>query len=292
MKYLGSHVGLAAPSYFLGTVEEALSYKETTFMFYTGAPQNTMRKPLESLCIPEGLAKMKEAGLRPDKTVVHAPYIINLANRSKPESFAFAKEFLIEELRRTAAFGAKLLVLHPGAHVGNGPEYGMESLLEGLDDVLSQDGTDVTICLETMAGKGSEIGTSFEFFAEFFKKTAHPERIGVCLDTCHVHDAGYDVTDASALLDEFDRFIGLEHLKVVHLNDSKNPRGAHKDRHDNLGYGAIGFEALCRFAHEPRLDEIPIVLETPWVGEKPPYKKEIEMLRKGELEPSWREAFK
>ena len=285
MAILGSHISLASPEYFLGAVKEALSYDEDTFMFYTGAPQNTLRKPIEAMKIPEGLQAMKDAGMNPDHLVVHAPYIINLANKDKPETFEIARSFLLTELRRTQSFGANKIVLHPGAHVGYGLEHGMESLLLGLEDVLSQDGTNVTVCLETMAGKGSEIGVTFEFFEEFLERFPLKDRIGICLDTCHVHDAGYDVTDASALLDEFDRVIGLDRLKVVHLNDSKNVRGAHKDRHDNLGYGQIGFDALHRFVIEPRLQGIPIILETPWVDEKPPYKEEIAMLRNGAFMP-------
>lgn len=292
MSYLGSHVGLSAPKYYEGTVEEALSMGENAFMFYTGAPQNTLRKPLEALRIEEGRALLKKNGIDESKVVVHAPYIINLGNKDKPETFDLAKSFLVEELRRTAGFGAKLLVLHPGAHVGHDERHGMESLLLGLGEALSQDGTDVTVCLETMAGKGSEIGTRFEFFQEFLSRFEYASRVAICLDTCHVHDAGYDVNDASSLLDEFDRVIGLSNLKVVHLNDSKNPRGSHKDRHDNLGYGQIGFDALLRFAQEPRLQEIPIILETPWVGEKEPYAKEISMLRNGIYEPSWREELR
>ena len=285
MAILGSHVSLSAPKYFLGSVEEALSHGEDTFMFYTGAPQNTLRKPVEALKVEEGTKAMLDAGMDPRNLVVHAPYIINLANKDKPETYDLAKSFLLQELRRTAAFGANKLVLHPGSHVGHGEEHGMESLLLGLEEVLSQDGTDVTVCLETMAGKGSEVGTRFEFFREFLERFALSSRIGICLDTCHVHDAGYDVSDATALLDEFDRVIGLDRLNVVHLNDSKNPRGAHKDRHDNLGYGHIGFEALHRFVVEPRLQAIPIILETPWVGDEPPYKEEIAALRRGHFTP-------
>ena len=289
MSYLGCHVGLSAPKYYVGTVEEALSYDADTFMFYTGAPQNTRRKDLSELRIEEGRALLRAHGLDESKIVVHAPYIINLGNKDKPETFDLAKSFLIEELRLAAGFGASKLVLHPGSHVGHDERHGMESLLLGLEEVCAQDGTEVTICLETMAGKGSEIGVSFEFFAEFIARFPFSDRIGICLDTCHVHDAGYDVLDADALLKDFDRVLGLDRLKVVHLNDSKNPRGAHKDRHENLGLGHIGFEALHRFVVHPALQEIPIILETPWVEEVPPYKKEIAMLRSGAYEADWRE---
>ena len=293
MAYLGSHIGFSSPRYYLGAVEEALSYGEDCFMFYTGAPQNTKRKPLEELWIPEGRDAIKKAVLDESKIVVHAPYIINLGNKLKPETFDLAKSFLLNELQRTEALGVKNLVLHPGSHVGNGEEVGMESLIEGLTEVLSSDASEVTVCLETMAGKGSEIGVGFPFFREFFtrfpKELAH--RVAVCLDTCHVNDAGLDVFDASKLLDDFDAIIGLDKLRVVHLNDSKNPRGSHKDRHENLGYGSIGFEALLRFVNEPRLKDVPIILETPYVGDLPPYQKEISLLRAGTFEPGWREAL-
>ena len=289
--YLGSHIGLSAPSYYKGSVEEALSYNEDCFMFYTGAPQNSRRKPLEELRIEEGRALLREKGIDESKIVVHAPYIINLANKDKPETFDLGKEVLLSELKRTAAFGLHTLVLHPGSHVGLGEEHGMESLLLGLEDVLSQDHTDVTIALETMAGKGSEIGTSFEFFRSFLERFPLSSRIGICLDTCHIHDAGYDLSDPEAILDEFDRLIGLNRLKAVHLNDSKNPRGARKDRHENLGYGEIGFARLNAFAHCKRLENIPIILETPYHNEKPPYAKEISLLRKGDFEPNWRDLL-
>ena len=288
---LGSHITFASPDYFLGAAKEALSYREDTFMFSTGAPQNSRRVPLDMLKIQEGLDYLKEQGIPTSCLVVHAPYIINLANRTKPDNLQFAKEFLIEELRRCAALHVPTLVLHPGSHIGLGEEEGTASLIEALDDVLSQDGTNVRIALETMAGKGSEIGVGFPFFASLLTKVKYPERIGVCLDTCHIHDSGMDLSNPEAVLDEFDRVIGLEKLLVVHLNDSKNVCGAMKDRHENLGYGCIGFDTLRRFAFASRLEGKPIILETPWVNEKPPYKKEIELLRSGIFQEGWREAL-
>ncbi len=285
MSYLGSHLPLSGPDKYLATAKLALSYKENAFMFYVGAPQNTVRTPLEKMKIPEGRAYLKEHGFDESKIVVHAPYIVNLANDEDPDKFAHAKSFLIEEMRRTAAFGAKWMVLHPGAHKERSVEEATKTLLGALKEVVEQGDPSVTICLETMAGKGSEIGVGFEWFRDFFAAFPYPERLGVCLDTCHVHDAGLDVSNPSKLLDDFDDIIGLSKLKVVHLNDSKNPRGAHKDRHENLGFGYIGFEALHAFTVEPRLREIPIILETPYVGENPPYEKEIEELRSGTFDP-------
>ena len=289
--YLGSHVGMNAPEYYLGSVKEALSYGSTTFMFYTGAPQNSYRKPLNELKIEEGRKLLKEAGIDESKIIVHAPYLINGANKVKLETQDLAKQLILSEVQRTAGFGAHILVLHPGAHVGLGPDIGIDALVECLDDVFSKDNSDVKIAIETMAGKGSEIGIRFEEIAEIIQKCAYPERLGVCLDTCHISDAGYDVHDVDSVLAEFDRVIGLDRLLAVHLNDSKNPRGAHKDRHENLGYGYIGFETICRWANHPLLAEVPKVLETPWVEDKAPYKVEIEMLRKQDFIDGWREKY-
>ena len=289
--YLGSHVGMNAPEYYLGSVKEALSYGSNTFMFYTGAPQNSFRKPLNELKIEEGRKLLREAGIDESKIIVHAPYLINGANKVKLETQDLAKQLILSEVQRTHGFGAKILVLHPGAHVGLGPDIGIDALVECLDEVFSKDNSDVKIAIETMAGKGSEIGIRFEEIAAIIQKCAYPDRLGVCLDTCHISDAGYDVHDVDGVLAEFDRVIGLDRLLAVHLNDSKNPRGAHKDRHENLGYGYVGFETICRWANHPLLAEVPKVLETPWVGEKAPYKTEIEMLRKQEFIDGWREKY-
>lgn len=276
---IGSHVSMSGPEYYLGSVKEALSYNANTFMFYTGAPQNTIRLPLEKLKIAEGRALIKEKGIDESKIIVHAPYIINIANQLNVDNYELGKRNLLNELRRTAAFGPKTLVLHPGSHVGTGVENGMDSIIKALDEVLSKDGTDVKIAIETMAGKGSEMGTSFEQIAEIIKNVKYPERIGVCLDTCHINDNGYMVDDIDDVLKHFDQTIGLNKLLVVHVNDSKNPFGAHKDRHENIGYGHIGFESLSRVVHHPLLEGIPMILETPYVDGNAPYKIEIEMLR-------------
>ena len=288
---IGSHVSMSGPDFYLGSVKEALSYNATTFMFYTGAPQNTYSKPLEELKIPEGRQLIKEAGIDESKIVVHAPYIINGANAAKEDLYELSVKVIISELQRTAAFGCSILVLHPGAHVGQGAEKGIETLGKCLDEVLSQDGTNVKIALETMAGKGTEIGTTFEQIRAIIDSCKYPERLGVCLDTCHIHDAGYDIKDVDSILKQFDETIGLERLLVVHVNDSKNVRGAHKDRHENLGYGEIGFDTLNAFVHHPLLVNIPKILETPYINEKPPYKQEIQMLKDGQLIPNWKDSF-
>ncbi|BAM47259.1 deoxyribonuclease IV [Amphibacillus xylanus] len=291
---IGSHVSMSGKKMLLGSSEEAASYGATAMMIYTGAPQNTRRKPIEELNIAAGLEHMKENGI--EDLVVHAPYIINLGNTTKPETFELAVSFLRSEIERTAALQAQQIVLHPGAHVGAGVELGIARIIEGLNEVLTSD-QNVQIALETMAGKGTEIGRTFEELAMIIDGVNHNDKLSVCLDTCHVHDAGYDiVTDFDNVLDEFDRIIGLDRLKVVHVNDSKNSRGAHKDRHENIGFGHIGFDVLHNIVHHPQLTEIPKILETPYVGEdktnkKPPYKFEIEMLKQGIFDEQLKEKI-
>lgn len=288
---IGSHVGMNGPEYYLGSVKEAISYNASTFMFYTGAPQNSFRKPLGELRIEEGRSLLREHGFDESKIVVHAPYIINAANPNKPELLDLSIKTIINELQRSEAFGASILVLHPGNHLGAGPEAAIEVLADSLDKVFATDGTKVRIAIETMAGKGSEIGTTFEQVRDIIEKCHYKDRLGVCLDTCHIHDAGYDVDDTEGLLNEFDKVIGLDRLLVVHVNDSKNFRGAHKDRHENLGYGEIGFDALSRLANHPRLKDIPKILETPYINEKAPYSDEIRMLRDESFVNNWKESY-
>ena len=292
---LGSHVSMSGKKMFLGASEEALSYGANTFMIYTGAPQNTRRKPISELNIMNGLIHMKENGM--SNIVVHAPYIINLGNAVKPETFELGVNFLQEEIKRTAALEATQIVLHPGAHVGEGVDVGIAKIIEGLNEVLTDD-QPVQIALETMAGKGTEIGRSFDELARIIDGVTNNERLSICLDTCHVHDAGYDiVNDFDGVLNQFDKTIGLDRLKVLHINDSKNVCGAGKDRHENLGFGEIGFDAIKYIVHHPQLMHLPKILETPFVGpdaknKKAPYKYEIDMLRNGIFVPEHIEALK
>ncbi len=278
---IGSHVSMKAPDYFLGSVLESLENNATTLMFYTGAPQNTKRTPLDNCKIEEAINLLKEKNFDLDKIVCHAPYLINLANKSTKEKEEFSLSLLISEINRCAAFKTKLLVLHPGMSLNLPIDKALDNIIDGINYVLKNTDNDVIICIETMAGKGSEVGTSFEQIAYLIKGIENKSRIGVCLDTCHINDAGYDLNDGDRVLDEFDKIIGLNYLKVIHLNDSKNIRGARKDRHANLGKGTIGFDNLYKFAHNKRLENIPKILETPWIGEISPYKQEIEMLRSG-----------
>lgn len=288
--YLGSHVSMNGPEYYLGSVKEAISYGASTFMFYTGAPQNSYRKPTSELKIPEGRALIKEVGMDESKIIVHAPYIMNPANFSKPDLYDMTREFIIRELDRTAEFHAEILVLHPGASVGQDRDECIKAIGALLNDCFDATHNNVKIALETMSGKGTELGITFNEIKAMIDliKPEHQSRIGVCLDTCHVHDAGYDINDVDGLLKEFDETIGLNKLLVIHINDSKNPRRAHKDRHENLGYGYVGFEPINKIVHHPLLRDIPKILETPYYNEKPPYKEEISMLRRGEYIKEWR----
>lgn len=282
MLKIGSHVSMSGKKMLLGASEEAVSYGASTFMVYTGAPQNTRRKPIEDLNIEAGRRHMAQNGIH--EIIVHAPYIINLGNTVKPETFQLGVDFLRMEIERSTAIGASQIVLHPGAHVGAGTEAGLKKIAEGLNEVLEQHQT-VQIALETMAGKGTECGRRFEEIAMIMDMVDQNDKLSVCFDTCHTHDAGYLIReDFDGVLEQFDRIVGIDRLKVLHVNDSKNERGAGKDRHENIGFGYIGFDALSYIVHHPQLVSVPKILETPYIGEdkntkKPPYLQEIAMLR-------------
>ena len=276
--YIGSHVQMKAPLFLEGSVLEAISYGANALMIYTGAPQNTKRRPVEDLHIKEAQELLKKNHIRQEDLIVHAPYIINPANSSKQYVFDLAREFLQKEVDRVHAIGARYIVLHPGSFTDTSLEQGLSTTIQQLN-TIDFTNKDIVVCLETMAGKGSEIGYTFEQLQYILSNLQYPEHFGVCLDTCHMHDAGYDVTHFDDLLDEFDKVIGLNKVHVLHLNDSKNKQGSHCDRHANIGKGEIGFETLYAIAHNERLKDIPKILETPYVDSRPPYKEEIEMLK-------------
>ena len=288
---IGSHVSVNAPNMLLGAVQDSLSYGANTFMFYTGAPQNTMRRPISTFKVAEAKKLMEENGIDINDVIVHAPYIINLANTIKPETQEIAVSFLIQELRRVQEIGCKYLVLHPGSHVGAGEEAGLKAIVDNLNVVLEKDGTDVIILLETMAGKGSELGKTFDELAYIINNTIHNERLGVCMDTCHLNDYGFDISNFDAILDEFSSKIDMYRLRCIHINDSKNTREARKDRHENFGFGTLGFDNLINIIYNPRIADIPKILETPWVGDFPPYKEEIEMIRCKTFDPELKEKL-
>lgn len=282
MLKIGSHVSMSGKNMLLGSSEEAVSYGANTFMIYTGAPQNTRRKSIEDLNIEAGRKHMAENGI--EEIVVHAPYIINIANTTNPATYELGVNFLRSEMERTEALGAGQIVLHPGAHVGAGSDVGIKRIIKGLNEVLTPE-HNVQIALETMAGKGTECGRSFEELAMIMDGVHLNEKLSVCFDTCHTHDAGYNIVeDFDGVLNEFDKIVGIDRLKVLHINDSKNLTGMRKDRHENIGFGHIGFDALSYIVHHPQLQMVPKILETPFVGEdkkdkKAPYQFEIEMLK-------------
>ncbi|MCR2820412.1 deoxyribonuclease IV [Lederbergia panacisoli] len=294
MLKIGSHVSMSGKKMLLAASEEAISYGANTFMVYTGAPQNTRRKKIEDLNIEAGQLHMKENGI--DEIIVHAPYIINIGNAVNPATFQLGVDFLRSEIERTAAIGSRQIVLHPGAHVGEGAEKGIRKIIEGLNEVLTEE-QEVQIALETMAGKGSECGRTFEELAEIINGVHHNDKLSICFDTCHTHDSGYDiVNDFDGVLGQFDKIIGIDRIKVLHINDSKNECGAKKDRHENIGFGHIGFPALSYIINHPQLMHVPKILETPYVGEdknnkKAPYKHEIDMIKSGFFNEQLREEI-
>jgi len=280
---IGSHVSFNSNSQLLGSVKEAISYGANTFMFYTGAPQNTKRSEIKDELTMEAYKLMKENNIDLSKVVVHAPYIVNLGNS---KNFDFSVSFLIQELERCSMLGVKYLVLHPGASVDLPRQIAIKNIYDGLNLILDND-YDVMVLLETMAGKGTEIGKSFEELKIIIDNVKFKDKIGVCLDTCHINDAGYDISNFDGVLDEFDKIIGLDKLKCIHINDSKNEKGAHKDRHENFGFGYLGFDNLINIIYNKRIENIPKILETPYVTKDDnskerlyaPYKYEIEMIR-------------
>jgi len=277
MLIIGSHVSFTKDRQLLGSLEESLGYGANTFMFYTGAPQNTKRYDINDELTELAKLKMKENDIDINNIIVHAPYIINLANNKEDDKYDFSIRFLKEEVKRCELLGIRYLVLHPGSHVGLGIDLGIENIINALNIVLED--SKVIILLETMAGKGTEIGSNFSEIERIIAGVNRKDLIGVCMDTCHLNDAGYDVSDFDKVLDEFDSVVGLSYLKCIHINDSKNIRGDKKDRHDNIGYGNIGFSNLLNVIYNKRVEELPKILETPYIGDDAPYKEEINMIR-------------
>lgn len=283
MLLIGSHVGFRKDSQLLGSLQETLTYGGNTFMFYTGAPQNTARYPINDKLTLAALDIMKRENIDYSKVIVHAPYIINLANDKEEDKFNFSVRFLQEEVERCSLLGIKYMVLHPGSHVGLGIDTGISNIARGLNQILGKH--DVVILLETMAGKGSEVGSKLEEIEKIINMVDDKEHIGVCIDTCHLSDAGYDISNFDQFLDMFDQVIGVDKIHCVHVNDSKNESCSHKDRHENIGFGKIGFDTLIKIIYNKRLEEVPKILETPYVNrEYAPYKYEIEMIRNKEFD--------
>ena len=293
---IGSHVSFDNKDQLLGSVKEAVSYGSNTFMFYTGAPQNTRRGEINDFVTLEAYKLMKENNIELDKVIVHAPYIVNLAN---PDNMEFSIDFLTNEVERCNLLGMKYLVLHPGSSVNVSREEGIANIIKGLNAILTNN-NNICICLETMAGKGNELGRNFLELKEIIDGVNFKDSIGVCMDTCHLFDSGIDITDFDKVLDDFDKQIGLNYLKCIHINDSKNIFSSHKDRHENIGYGNIGFDILIKIIYNERIKNIPKILETPYVGKTdddkeriyPPYKYEIEMIRNKKFDTSLLEKIR
>lgn len=285
MLLIGSHVSFRSGDQLVGSVKEAISYGSNTFMFYTGAPQNTKRCEIKEKLTNEALEIMKENGIDIKNVVVHAPYIINLANNENKEKYNFSISFLKEEIKRVEKFGLEKLVLHPGSYTTQNIDTGINNIINALNEIITPD-QNVKICIETMAGKGTEVCFKLEHVKRILDGVKHGDKLMVCIDTCHLNDAGYDMKKFDEFLKEFDNVIGIEKIGCVHVNDSKNPIGAHKDRHENLGYGTIGFDSLINIIYNEKLQNVPKILETPYVckeGSKDrsyaPYKFEIEEIR-------------
>lgn len=280
---IGSHVSYKTSEQLLGSVLEALSYGANTFMFYTGAPQNTMRGNIDTNLRDKAFELMKENNIDINNVIVHAPYIVNLANI---DNFDFSVSFLKKEVERCNTLGIKYMVLHPGSSVNCSRKEAIKNISDGLNLILYND-YDVKILLETMAGKGNEVGKSFDELKVIIDNVKYKDKIGVCLDTCHLNDAGYDISNFDNVLEEFNKIIGINYIGCIHINDSKNILGSHKDRHENIGFGTIGFDNLINVIYNKKLENIPKILETPYVSknddskerEYPPYKYELDMIR-------------
>lgn len=279
--FLGSYSKLSAPFYYLGTVQYALDIGANCFMFYTGSPQNTTRLPTELLKINEARKVIQENNIDESKIVIHAPYTINLASNN-PKISSLANKFLLLELKRSQDFHVSQIVVHPGCYVDSNEQIGIKNIIQNLNTVLDIDKTNVKILLETMSGKGTEIGYKFEHLKEIINgiKKEHQNRIGVCLDICHINDAGYDIHNVEGVIECFDKIIGLEKLLAIHVSDSLNVSGSRKDRHANIGHGTIGFDTIYKYVNHTCLKNIPKILETPMLNGKYIYDQEIAMLKK------------
>lgn len=286
---IGSHVSFGAEQ-LLGSVKEAISYGANTFMFYTGAPQNTLRKKIESTLTEEAHKLMQENNIDIEKVICHAPYIVNLANNKDAEKYNFSITFLKNELARCEEMGIRYIVLHPGSSVGLERNIALENIIFALNQILTKE-TKTMILLETMAGKGTELGCTLEELKTILDGVIEKDKIGVCIDTCHLNDAGYDMTLFAEFLNQFDTVIGLSKIKCIHVNDSKNPINSHKDRHANIGYGTLGYDTISKIINCEALKNVPKILETPYIGDTdedkariyPPYKFEIAMLKENKF---------
>lgn len=286
---IGCHVNFTNEQ-LLGSVKQAIEYGANALMFYTGAPQNTMRKNIDTELTKEAHNLMKENNINIKNVICHAPYIINLANNKDPEKWDFSISFLKQELERCKSLGVSYIVVHPGSAVGLEREIALKNISDALNLIIKEDLP--MILLETMAGKGTECGCTLEEL-KIILDNVESNNIGVCIDTCHLNDAGYNIEEYDALLNQIEATFGLDKVHCVHLNDSKNAIGTHKDRHENLGLGTIGFDALLKVVLNDKLKDVPKILETPYIDrEYPPYKFEIASLKEQKQHPNLIEDIK
>lgn len=296
---IGCHVGNSGPLMLAGSIKEALSYDANCFMVYLGPPQNTIRKPIESMNANVMAEIAKENNINLDDIIIHAPYIVNLARKDK-EKFDFAVRFIATEVSGVHNIGCKYLVLHPGSAVDSERVDALNQVANGLNEIIKlTPNARTVIAIETMAGKGNEVGKTFEEIKYIIDLVEDKTRVGVCLDTCHINDGGYDlVNNYENVINEFDQVIGLEYLKVIHVNDSKNQLSSHKDRHENVGFGSLGFETIMKIFNDERFVNIPKILETPYVASidnknnYPPYKYEIAMIKNGVFDPNLKDKIR
>lgn len=296
---IGCHVGNSGPLMLAGSIKEALEYGANCFMVYLGPPQNTIRKPIESMNASLMAEIAGENNISLEDVIIHAPYIVNLA-RKDPEKFDFAVRFIASEVNGVHNIGCKYLVLHPGSAVDSEREEALNQVAKGINEIIKlTPNARTVIAIETMAGKGNEVGRSFEEIKYIIDNVENKKRVGVCLDTCHINDGGYDlVNNYELVIEEFDNIIGLEYLKVIHVNDSKNPLASHKDRHENIGFGSLGFDTIMKVFNDERFVNIPKILETPYVASMdnknnyPPYKHEIAMIKSGVFDPNLKDKIR
>lgn len=277
---IGAHVSMNQKNqYLIGALQEAVSYNANCFMIFTGPPLSSLRKPVEDFKIEQFNDLVKQYNIDLNNLIIHAPYIVNLANYTNLSSFNFSISFLKVEVQRAEKIGIKTIVLHPGSGINGADNLALNQVAKGLNEILKTS-TNVRIALETMAGKGNEVGINFDQLKYIIDQVEVKDKIGVCWDTCHMHDAGYDFkSNLDNIIAEFEQKIGLDKLLVMHINDSKNIIGARKDRHQNIGYGEIGFETLLNIIYHPKFNNIVKILETPYIDDKTaPYQQEIMMI--------------
>lgn len=267
MLLIGSHVSLSGKDMLVGSKNIALSYGANCMMVYAGAPQNLKRRDISEYKIEE--AKLID-GI--EKIVVHAPYVMNLAN---PEKMEYSQRFFKEEIERAIAIGATCIILHPGNFLKLDRFEALDNIIISLNKVITEE-MPIRIALETMSGKGTELGTTIEEIKYIMDHVTLNEKLSICIDTCHIHDYGYDINE---YIDTTINVFGADKIDAIHINDSKNEKGAKKDRHENIGYGYIGFDQLLEVIYDERLVNVPKFLETPFVDKEAPYKKEIEMIK-------------